>query len=140
MSGRGPDNALRRLGDAGQAVWLDYLHRKILDNGELARLIEEDGLAGMTSNPSIFEKAIGEGEDYDARLKDLIDRGDAEIVDLYEGLAIADIRDAADIFRPKWDRLAGADGYVSLEVSPYLGMDTDATVAEARRLWARVDR
>ncbi|MEO8811458.1 MAG: bifunctional transaldolase/phosoglucose isomerase, partial [Caulobacteraceae bacterium] len=140
MSGRGPDNALRRLGDAGQAVWLDYLHRKILDDGELARLIEEDGLAGMTSNPSIFEKAIGEGADYDARLKGLIDRGDAEIVDLYEGLAIADIRDAADIFRPKWDRLAGADGYVSLEVSPYLGMDTDATVAEARRLWARVDR
>jgi transaldolase/glucose-6-phosphate isomerase len=128
------------LRDAGQAVWLDYLHRKILENGELKRLIGEDGLAGMTSNPSIFEKAIGEGDAYDARLKAILARGDREVGELYEALAIADIQDAADQFRPLYDSLNGADGYVSLEVSPYLAMDTAATVAEARRLWRAVDR
>ncbi|MDQ2859676.1 MAG: bifunctional transaldolase/phosoglucose isomerase [Pseudomonadota bacterium] len=133
-------NPLLALGEAGQAVWLDYLHRKILEDGELKRLIDEDGLRGMTSNPSIFEKAIGEGDAYDARLKSLIEADDAQVGDLYERLAIADIQDAADQFRPLYDRLKGADGYVSLEVSPYLAMDTDATIAEARRLWRAVDR
>ena len=133
-------NPLLALADAGQAVWLDYLHRKILEDGELKRLIAEDGLKGMTSNPSIFEKAIGEGDDYDAALRALIERRDAEVGDLYEALAIADIQAAADIFRPAWERLGGADGYVSLEVSPYLAMDTAATIAEARRLWRAVGR
>ncbi|MGI9168594.1 MAG: transaldolase, partial [Caulobacteraceae bacterium] len=133
-------NPLRALGEAGQAVWLDYLHRKILDDGELKRLIDEDGLTGLTSNPSIFEKAIGEGDAYDERLKRAIAAGDAEVGELYERLAIADIQAAADRFRPTYDRLNGADGYVSLEVSPYLAMDTKATVAEARRLWRAVDR
>ncbi|HEY5107413.1 MAG TPA: bifunctional transaldolase/phosoglucose isomerase [Caulobacteraceae bacterium] len=133
-------NPLKLLGEAGQAVWLDYLHRKILENGELKRLIADDGLTGMTSNPSIFEKAIGEGSDYDARLKDILAKGDREVVDLYEALAIADIQDAADQFRPLYDRLNRADGYVSLEVSPYLALDTEATIAEARRLWRAVDR
>ena len=133
-------NPLTKLGGAGQAVWLDFLNRKILDDGELARLIAEDGLTGMTSNPAIFEKAIGEGCDYDDRLRRLIERSDGEIIDLYEQLAIADIQAATDIFRPTWDRLHGLDGYVSLEVSPYLAMDTHGTVAEARRLWAAVDR
>jgi transaldolase/glucose-6-phosphate isomerase len=133
-------NPLAQLGDAGQAVWLDYLHRKILEDGELKTLIDRDGLKGMTSNPSIFEKAIGSGDAYDARLRAFIERADGEIIDLYEHLAIGDIQLAADIFRPTWDRLAGADGYVSLEVSPYLAMDTAATIAEARRLWRAVDR
>jgi transaldolase len=132
-------NPLRDLEAAGQAVWLDYLHRKILENGELRRLIDEDGLTGLTSNPSIFEKAIGDGDAYDDALKSLMRHGDAPEA-LYERIAIADIQHAADIFRPTWDRLGGRDGYVSLEVSPRLAMDTDGTVAEARRLWRAVDR
>jgi transaldolase/glucose-6-phosphate isomerase len=133
-------NPLLQLERAGQSVWLDYLHRNIMANGQLKRWIEEDGLKGMTSNPSIFEKAIGEGGDYDAPLQALLERGDLEAADLYERLAIADIQAAADQFRPVYDRLEGADGYVSLEVSPYLAMDTEATISEARRLWRAVDR
>jgi transaldolase len=133
-------NPLLDLAAAGQSVWLDYLHRKILENGDLDRMIAEDGLKGLTSNPSIFEKAIGEGDDYDARLRAALGGGDFQGIDLYERLAIADIQDAADHFRPTYDRLGGLDGYVSLEVSPYLAMDTEATIAEARRLWQAVDR
>jgi transaldolase/glucose-6-phosphate isomerase len=133
-------NPLLQLADAGQAVWLDYLHRKILDNGDLERLIREDGLKGLTSNPSIFEKAIAEGQDYDSRLRKLLAAGDSEAGGLYEQLAIADLQDAADLFRPVYDRLGGGDGFVSLEVSPYLAMDTAGTIAEARRLWRAVDR
>jgi transaldolase/glucose-6-phosphate isomerase len=133
-------NPLRALGDAGQAVWLDYLHPKIFDDGELKQLIADDGVKGLTSNPAIFEKAIGEGDVYDARLSALLREGDREIIDLYEHLAIADIRRAADAFRPVYDSLGGKDGFVSLEVSPYLAMDADASVAEARRLWRAVDR
>ena len=133
-------NPLRELGDAGQAVWLDYLHRKILEDGELKRLIADDGVKGLTSNPAIFEQAIGGGDAYDAALAALLQHGDAEIMTLYEHLAIADIKGAADAFRPLYDKLSGRDGYVSLEVSPYLAMDTDATVSEAQRLWRAVDR
>ena len=133
-------NPLLDLAKAGQSIWLDYLHRKIIEDGELKRLIEEDGLKGMTSNPSIFEKAIGEGADYDDRLEAALAKRDLEPGALYEALAIADIQAAADEFRPVYDRLGGADGYVSLEVSPYLAMDTEATIAEARRLWRAVDR
>ncbi len=133
-------NRLVELGSAGQAVWLDYLHRDLIRGGELASLIENDGLRGMTSNPSIFEKAIGEGQSYDEPIKAILDRGDADANSIYEHLAIADIRAAADAFRPTYDRLQRDDGYVSLEVSPYLAMDTAATVVEARRLWAAVDR
>jgi transaldolase/glucose-6-phosphate isomerase len=133
-------NSLRALGDAGQAVWLDYLHPKIFEDGELARLIADDGVTGLTSNPAIFEKAIGEGDTYDARISALLKAGDHEMIDLFEGLAIVDIQHAADAFRPVYDRLGGKDGYVSLEVSPYLAMDADASVAEARRLWRAVDR
>jgi len=133
-------NPLRTLGEAGQAVWLDYLHRRILEDGELQRLIAEDGLKGLTSNPAIFEQAIGGGDAYDATLAALLKESDGEIMDLYERLAIADIQGAADRFRPVYDALDGRDGYVSLEVSPYLAMDTDATISEARRLWRAVDR
>ena len=133
-------NPLKALGESGQAPWLDYLHRHILENGELERRIREDGLRGLTSNPAIFEKAIGEGDAYDDVLGKLMAKGDAGVVDLYEHLAIADIQRAADILRPVWDEKKGADGFVSLEVSPYLAMDTDGTLAEARRLWRTVDR
>lgn len=133
-------NPLLQLGQAGQSIWLDYLHRKLIEDGELRRLIEDDGLKGMTSNPSIFEKAIGEGTDYDDRLEAALQAGDLEPMALYERLAIADIQAAADLFRPVHERLRGADGYVSLEVSPYLAMDTQATIAEARRLWRAIDR
>ena len=133
-------NPLLQLTEAGQSIWLDYLHRKILDDGELRRLIAEDGVRGMTSNPSIFEKAIGEADDYDASIGAACGGQDAEPMAIYEELAIADIQAAADQFRPTYDRLNGADGYVSLEVSPYLAMDTQASIAEARRLWRAVDR
>ena len=130
----------KALAEAGQAVWLDFLHRRILDDGELKRRIADEGLKGITSNPSIFEAAIGKGADYDARLRALIDERDADVVDLYERLAIADIQDAADQLRPTFEKLNGTDGFVSLEVSPYLANDTEGTLAEARRLWRAVDR
>ena len=135
-----PANPLRQLHDAGQAVWLDFLSRRFLADGGLTKLVEEDELTGVTSNPSIFEKAIGGSADYDASLKTILGRGDDNVMALYEALAIEDIRHAADILRPVYDATKGADGYVSLEVSPYLAMNTDATIAEARRLWQSVGR
>ena len=133
-------NPLLELGQAGQSIWLDYLHRGILQDGELDRLIAEDGLKGVTSNPTIFQKAIGGGRAYDAEIKTLLAAKDAEPGELYEQLAVSDIQSAADHFRPTYDRLNGADGFVSLEVSPKLADDTAATVAEARRLWRAVNR
>ena len=133
-------NPLRELSGLGQAVWLDYLHRRILEDGELARLIADDGVTGLTSNPSIFEQAIAGGDTYDSALKAQVLGADDDVMALYEGLAIADIRAAADAFRPVYDSLDRRDGFVSLEVSPYLAMDTEATIAEARRLWRAVDR
>ena len=132
-------NPLRDLEAAGQAVWLDYLDRKILENGELQRLIDADGLTGLTSNPAIFEKAIGEGDAYDATLRSFAGRGDAPEA-IYEQLAVADIQRAADMFRPVHDRLGGFDGFVSIEVSPGLANDPAGTVEEARRLWRAVER
>jgi transaldolase/glucose-6-phosphate isomerase len=129
-------NPLRELEAAGQAIWLDYLHRQILENGELKRLIDDDGLTGLTSNPSIFEKAIGEGDAYDERIRAA--RGGP--LEIYEQVAVADIQAAADLFRPTWERLGGKDGFVSLEVSPGAANDADATVKEARHLWAAVGR
>ena len=131
---------LRELGAAGQSVWLDYLHRQILEDGELKRLIETDGVTGLTSNPSIFEKAIGEGDAYDARLKAALRNGVARPIDLFERLALPDIQDAADLFRPVHERTGGRDGFVSLEVSPRLAMDAKGTIDEARRLWRAVGR
>jgi transaldolase/glucose-6-phosphate isomerase len=133
-------NALKALHEYGQSVWLDYLRRDLLIGGGLARLIEEDGLRGMTSNPSIFEKAIGGSTDYDAAISELLGKGDVEPVRLFEELAIADIQHAADIFRPVYDATRRRDGYVSLEVSPELALNTEATIGEARRLWRAVDR
>jgi len=131
-------NPLRDLAAAGQAVWLDYVHQDILRDGSLRRLIDDDGLTGLTSNPAIFEKAIGDGDSYDARIRQLGAGAGAEA--LYERIAIADIQAAADLFRPTWERLGGRDGFVSLEVSPRLAMDTEGTIADARRLWRAVNR
>ncbi len=134
-------NPLRELRDLGQSVWLDDIRRDLLTGGGLARLVEEDGLAGVTSNPSIFEKAIAGSDLYDAQIRALLaaDPG-LSTGDLYEALVVDDIRGAADVLAPVWEASGGADGYVSLEVSPHLARDTAGTVAEARRLWERVDR
>ena len=133
-------NPLRALADKGQAVWLDFLSREIIENGQLKRLIDEDGLAGITSNPSIFEKAIGETDSYDGIIKRLVGRDGGSVSAIYEQIATADIAAAADMLRPLYDKTEGRHGFVSLEVSPYLAMDTAGTIAEARRLWAAVGR
>ena len=133
-------NPLNKLHEYGQAVWLDFLARRFIAEGGLKKLVEQDGLTGVTSNPSIFEKAIAEGSDYDSSLKEFEDHGDYDVMSLYERLAIEDIQHAADTLRPVYDSTERRDGYVSLEVSPYLAMDTDATIAEARRLWHAVSR
>jgi transaldolase / glucose-6-phosphate isomerase len=133
-------NPLKRLHDFGQAVWLDFLSRRLVAEGGLKKLIETDGLTGVTSNPTIFEKAIGGGTDYDSALKAAESEADCDAMSLYERLAIEDIQCAADALRPVYEATKRRDGYVSLEVSPYLAMNTDATVAEARRLWRSVGR
>lgn len=122
----------------GQSVWLDFISRDLLASGELARLVEA-GLGGLTSNPAIFEKAIGQGQAYAGEIAALA-RAGRNAKQIYEALAIADIRAAADALRPVHERTRGADGYASLEVSPELAHDTAGTLAEARRLWAEVDR
>jgi transaldolase/glucose-6-phosphate isomerase len=132
---------LSELSAAGTAVWLDFVDRKFLEAGGLQKLVDEDGLTGVTSNPSIFEKAMGYGDAYDGTLA-AYDREHAEAatIDRYEHLAIQDIKAAADTLRPVYDRLDAKDGYVSLEVSPYIADDTDATIAEAKKLWDAVGK
>ena len=138
--GNTTQNPLKALLNFGQSVWLDYIRRDLLTTGELKRLIENDGLRGMTSNPSIFEKAITGSTLYAETLKGLESRKDLDPAGRYEQLAIKDIQDAADIFRPVYDQSKFRDGYVSLEVSPYLAHKTQETLAEARRLWKTVAR
>src|SRR5580692_4928689 len=118
-------NPLASLHDYGQAPWLDFVARGFIAEGGLKKLVEEDGLTGVTSNPSIFEKAIGGSDDYDSSLKAFESKDDFDVMTLYEKLAIEDIQNATDALRPVYDRTDGRDGYVSLEVSPYLAMDTD---------------
>ena len=132
---------LNDLESHGQAVWLDFVDRKFLNEGGLTKLVEEDGITGVTSNPSIFEKAMGHGTAYDESLASF-DRAhpEASAMARYEHLAVEDIQNAADTLRPIYDRLNAKDGYVSLEVSPKLAEDTDGTIAEAARLWKAVDR
>lgn len=132
---------LSDLSAAGTAVWLDFVDRKFLSAGGLQKLVDEDGLTGVTSNPSIFEKAMGHGDAYDESLAayDREHEG-AATIDRYEHQAIEDIKAAADTLRPVYDRLGAKDGYVSLEVSPYIADDTDATIAEAQKLWKAVDK
>ena len=133
-------NPLRQLEACGQSLWLDYLKRSLIEKGGLSELIERDGLKGITSNPSIFEKAIGESDEYKGALKKFEAQADHSISEIYEHLAIADIRAAADMLRPVYDQTQGRDGYISLECSPYLANDTEATIAEALRLWVAVQR
>jgi transaldolase len=132
-------NPLVELHAAGQSFWYDNIRRKYLQDGTLRRLVEDDGLRGMTSNPTIFEQAIAGSDDYDAQIAELA-RAGASTQAIYEALALADIQAACDLFGPLYESSDGGDGYVSLEVSPYLARDTDATVAEARRLYAAVGR
>jgi transaldolase / glucose-6-phosphate isomerase len=133
-------NPVKALENHGQAVWLDFLARGFVAKGDLKRLIDTDGVKGVTSNPSIFEKAIGSSDEYDGAIGIALKTGDRPVAELFEHLAIEDIQNAADELRPVYDQLKGEDGFVSLEVSPYLAMDTKSTVAEAERLWNDVKR
>lgn len=133
-------NPLKQLEACGQSVWLDYLTRSLIDEGKLRSLVEKDGIRGMTSNPTIFEKAIAETDEYADPLKRLLAKSDHSVSAIYEHLALADIRAGADVLRPVYDQTRGRDGYISLECSPYLANDTGATIKEAMRLWAAVDR
>jgi transaldolase len=131
-------NRLQKLHDAGQSIWLDFIDREMLRNGELERRIAEDALTGMTSNPTLFEKALAEGTAYDEQLASA--PGSLSAWDLFELIETDDVRSACDIFEPVYERTGGADGFVSIEVSPSSAHNTDATVLEACRLWAMVGR
>jgi len=134
------DNRLRMIEAEGQAIWLDFLERRFLAEGGFARLIEQDGFTGITSNPSIFEKAIAEGSAYNDDIAGFLAQREASAAEVYERLAVADLQTAADQLRAAYDRIDGADGFASIEVSPYLANSTERSIEEARRLWAAVDR
>lgn len=134
-------NALRQLNELGQAFWMDFIRRKVLTDGEVEALIAEDGLSGMTSNPTIFDQAIGGGEEYDEQLHEILGSNpETTPADLFESIEVRDIQMAADLLKVVYERTGGADGYISLEVPPDLAHDTEHTVAAARHLWDRVDR
>jgi transaldolase len=133
-------NPLQQLLDYGQSMWLDYIRRDLFTSGKLKEMIANDGLRGMTSNPSIFEKAIADSSLYDDMLKTLAARKDLDATGRFEQLAIRDIQDAADVLRPVYEQSNFHDGYVSLEVSPYLARKTQETMDEARRLWKAANR
>lgn len=130
-------NPLKALGELGQSIWLDYMQRSLVTTGKLQRLIEDDGLKGLTSNPTIFQKAVEGSQDYDDLFKEWAPRG-ASAGEVFEALAIRDIGDAARIFRPVWEKTRHRDGYCSIEVTPTLAHDTQGTVVEARRLWKKL--
>ena len=132
-------NNVKSIHDLGQSIWLDFFDRELMDSGKLQQLIDEDGLAGITSNPSIFEKAVSSSSDYDADIRKLsADQKSNE--EIFFGFATEDIRRAADILKPVYDKANGTDGFVSLEVSPHLANDTEGTIKQARELWKTVDR
>src|SRR5271170_1357070 len=133
-------NPLLELRKYGQSAWLDYIRRNLITSGELKHLVDDDGLGGVTSNPAIFEKAITGSTDYAEALVDLQKRTDLDAMGIYEVIAIKDIQDAADTLRPVYDKTKKRDGYVSLEVSPFLARDTEGTIKDARRLWKAVNR
>jgi transaldolase len=133
------NNPLRQLATLGQSIWLDFIRRDLIASGGLRRLIEEDGLRGMTSNPAIFEKAIADSHDYDENIRAMALEGKGA-KEIYEALSQRDVQSAADEFRPLYDRTDGKDGYVSLEVNPHLAHDTNGTMQEARRLWGALNR
>lgn len=133
------DNPLIKLETLGQSIWLDYIRRELFASGELRRLIEKDGLRGMTSNPSIFEKAIVESQIYDWDIRDMALK-EKDVKTIYETISQSDVQNAADEFRNVYEKTDGKDGYVSLEVNPHLAHDTKGTIEEARRLWAVLNR
>jgi transaldolase/glucose-6-phosphate isomerase len=133
-------NPLKQLETCGQSPWLDFVRREMITKGELNTLVERDGLKGVTSNPAIFEKAIDAGAEYTPPFEAFMGDGDHSVSEIYEHLAIGDIRAAAGVLKPVFEATKGVDGYVSLECSPYLANDTEATIVEARRLWQTVDR
>jgi transaldolase/glucose-6-phosphate isomerase len=133
-------NPVKALEAHGQSVWLDFLARGFVAKGDLKKLIDSDGVKGVTSNPSIFEKAIGSSDEYDGAIGEALKSGDRPVAELFEHLAVEDIQHAADVLLPVYNQLKGDDGFVSLEVSPYLATDTKGTIAEAERLWKEVDR
>src|ERR1041385_609814 len=132
-------NPLLSLEEFGQSIWLDYTRRDLIASGELGRLIEEYGLGGMTSNPSIFEKAIAGSDSYDADIRAMAFEGQSPNA-IYEALSQRDVQSAADEFRSVYDKTNAQDGYVSLEVNPHLAHDTKGTIVEARRLWRALNR
>jgi len=132
-------NPLLKLQEFGQSIWLDYLDRRMLTSGELERLVREDGLWGVTSNPSIFNEAITGSDAYDAAIHELASQGKSA-VEIYKALTVADVQDAADVLRGVYDDSGGDHGYVSLEVNPHLAYRTRETIEEARELWAALDR
>jgi transaldolase len=132
-------NPLLQLKDYGQSVWYDTVDREQLNNGLFKRLLDEDGIVGVTSNPTIFQKSISHGHAYDEQMDQLMREG-KDTSDIYDALVITDIRTVADMLKPIYERTNGLDGYVSLEVSPDLSHNTEATLSEARRFWKMVDR
>jgi transaldolase len=135
-----PDSNLHKLSALGQSVWIDYLSRDLLQTGDLARLMKEDAVVGVTSNPTIFQKAISQGNRYDAQLKEILESGETDAKEIFLRLSSHDIADACDLLRSVWDEGHGLDGYVSWEVDPNLAYDRDATIAEARRLHEWIER
>jgi transaldolase len=131
--------SIEKLEGFGQSVWLDYIQRNMIRSGQLKNLIEQFGIRGVTSNPAIFEKAIDGSNDYDDDINQLVRQG-KNAQEIYEILTVQDIQEAADVFRPLYDRTQGRDGYVSLEVSPHLAHETEMTIHEAKKLWKKVDR
>src|SRR2546427_1214556 len=129
-----PDSNLHKLSALGQSVWIDYLSRDLLETGELARMMDEDAVVGVTSNPTIFQKAISQGERYDEQLKEILETGETDPKEIFLQLSSRDIDTALDLLRPIWDEGNGLDGYVSWEVDPNLAFDRDGTTAEAKRL------
>ena len=130
---------LLNLESLGQSIWMDFISRGTINSGQLQRWIEEDGISGVTSNPSIFEKAITESDDYDESIRDLILQGMSS-EEIFRSLTVEDIQNVADLLLPTYHRTDGRDGFVSLEVSPKLAYDTTGTIAEARELWSLVNR
>jgi transaldolase len=130
---------LHELSELGQSVWIDYLSRQLLQSGKLARMMEEDAVVGITSNPTIFQKAIAEGDAYDEQLREVLAHED-DPKEVFLKLAVQDVQNACDLLRPVWDGGKGQDGWVSIEVDPNFAFDTDATIAEAQRLHELVDK
>jgi transaldolase len=133
------ENRVKQIHSFGQSIWLDFIARSIIKSGELKQLIDVDGVRGVTSNPAIFEKAITSSSDYDADIAELSDKTD-DNEEIFFGVAIKDIQAATDLFKGVYDESKGEDGYVSLEVSPFLALDTEKTAAQAEELWKKVDR